>query len=332
MEKRGMERSILRKSLKGKIKLKKEVPFRFIDLFAGIGGLRMGFEAAGGTCVFSSEWDKEAAKTYEQNHGEKPAGDITKVKNREIPDHDILIGGFPCQAFSVAGLKRGLEDDRGSLFLEIVRILKNKKPKAFVLENVKHLLGHNKGETYETIKVALEKIDGGAYKVTEEVMNSCIHGGVPQNRERVFIVGMRDKKEFLFPNTPIQMAQLSTLLERDVDKSLYYDLSSPVGKALVEAEEENGVYQWRRNYLRVNRRGISPTLMANMGTGGHNIPIIKDENGFRKLTVRECLRLQGFPEEFTLSGVGKAQSYKQVGNSVTFPVVVRIAQEITGVL
>lgn len=303
---------------------------KFIDLFAGIGGLRLGFEKHGAKCVFSSEIDHHAGITYEANFGEKPAGDIRKIQSEDIPDHDILLAGFPCQPFSVAGEKKGLRDQRGNLFYEIVRVLEDCRPKAFLLENVKGLLSLNKGRTFALICEELRK---RGYKIHAKVLNTMLYGGIPQTRERVYIVGFLKDCDFLFPQpTLLKKTVKDIILKQKQDDFFYYD-RFPMFKLLKKHIKKKGVvYQWRRSYVRENKSGVCPTLMAHMGTGGHNVPLIKDQYGIRKLTPRECARFQGFPDSFKLPDISVCHLYKQMGNSVSVPVIERIAKKMIDVL
>ncbi|PMO60132.1 DNA (cytosine-5-)-methyltransferase [Vibrio breoganii] len=316
-----------------------------MDLFAGIGGVRLGFEAAKGVCVFSSEFDAKAQLTYKANHGDFPFGDITKITEEDsnnIPDHDVLLGGFPCQAFSIAGYRQGFDDEkgRGNLFLNIHEILKVKKPKAFLLENVKNLQGHDGGKTFKIIKTSLEEL---GYSVIHKVMNSMEYGNVPQTRERIYIVGFKDEvgsqpgdntdtltAKFKWPETEKLTKTIRTVLESNVDDQFYYEKYACHEKLAKEMTREDTVYQWRRHYVRENKSNVCPTLTANMGTGGHNVPLILDENRrIRKLTPRECSYVQGFPDSFVIpKGIANSHLYKQFGNSVTVPVIKKIALEI----
>nr|PMK37668.1 DNA (cytosine-5-)-methyltransferase [Vibrio breoganii] len=320
--------------------MKEDFNFRFIDLFAGIGGVRLGFQNAGGACVFSSEFDKNAQKTYALNHGDFPFGDITQIDPEMIPDHDVLLGGFPCQAFSVAGYRQGFDDEkgRGNLFFYIYEILKAKKPKAFLLENVKNLQGHDKGKTFGIIKDSLKDL---GYSVRFKVMNSMEYGNVPQTRERIYIVGFRDESEwesmsgclteqFNWPEkTPLNIS-IRDILEKDVGEVFYYEKYACHDVLKEHMTKKDTVYQWRRHYVRENKSNVCPTLTANMGTGGHNVPLVLDDNNrIRKLTPRECSFVQGFPAKFQLpEGIANSHLYKQFGNSVTVPVVEKIAKEV----
>ncbi|GAD89180.1 modification methylase [Vibrio halioticoli NBRC 102217] len=322
------------------LKIKKDFNFRFIDLFAGIGGVRLGFQNAGGACVFSSEFDKNAQKTYALNHGDFPFGDITQIDPMMIPDHDVLLGGFPCQAFSVAGYRQGFDDEkgRGNLFFYIYEILKAKKPKAFLLENVKNLQGHDKGKTFGIIKESLKDL---GYSVKFKVMNSMEYGNVPQTRERIYIIGFKGEsewesktdsltKQFTWPEKTSLNISIRDILEKDVGEIFYYEKYACHEILEQKMTRKDTVYQWRRHYVRENKSNVCPTLTANMGTGGHNVPLVLDDNDrIRKLTPRECSFVQGFPAEFLLpEGVTNSHLYKQFGNSVTVPVVEKIAKEI----
>ena len=304
--------------------------FKFIDLFSGIGGFRLAFESHGGTCVFSSDIDKWANETYYQNFGEYPKGDISKIESKDIPDHDILCGGFPCQPFSIAGRRLGFSDTRGTLFFEIERILKEKSPKAFLLENVKGLVNHDKGNTFLTIKNSLEKL---GYNVFYQILNSKDFG-VPQNRERIFIVGFKDKVNFEFPKPLKSKVNVRDILEKDIKDHKLSDIAgSHVDnhfKSYIQSKKLNEEYPLFATEIRPSRcvfrnDGFSPCLTAKMGTGGNNVPVLVPEK--RKLTVRECLRIQGFPDSFKIKP-NNSQSYKQIGNSVTVPVIKLIAKEM----
>lgn len=310
--------------------------YKTLDLFAGIGGVRIGFERAGFTTVFGNDIDHYCKVTYDLNFKEVPltVEDIAKIKSDDIPSFDILLGGFPCQPFSIAGYRRGfLDTGRGDLFFEIVRILRDKKPEALFLENVKNLKSHDKGRTFKIISEALKDL---GYHIKVEVLNSMKHGNVPQNRERVFIVGFKSKKNldaFKFPETVLLTKSIKDILETDVDKKYYYHHNSIYPQLDKEVVSDESVYQWRRKYVRENKSGVCPTLTANMGTGGHNVPLIRDFHGVRKLTPRECARLQGFPDEYKFPlELTDSKLYKQIGNSVTITVIERVAKQIKNAL
>ena len=301
--------------------------YKAIDLFAGIGGIRLGFSNAfkeNIEFVFSSEIDKYAQQTYKANFGEIPHGDITKIDEKDIPLHDILLAGFPCQAFSIAGKRLGFEDTRGTLFFEVARIVKYHKPKIVFLENVKGFVNHDKGNTFKVVKETLEDL---GYKVYSKVLNAKDFG-IPQNRERIYIVAFLDDIEFEFPEPLNSDISIKSKLENDVSEKYYYNNKPLFQKIKDDIVSENSIYQWRRQYVRENKSGVCPTLTANMGTGGHNVPIIKDKKGIRKLTPRECANFQGFPDNFILPNLVDSQLYKQCGNSVVVGVIEKIALEI----
>lgn len=294
--------------------------FRFIDLFAGIGGIRLGFESVGGECVFSSEWDKYAQHTYKANFGERPEGDITKIDPMSIPNHDILLGGFPCQAFSICGDRKGFSDTRGTLFFNIEEILKTKKPYAFMLENVKNLKSHDGGRTFKTIVSRLEEI---GYFVHHTVLNS-LDFGVPQKRERTIIVGFRENIAFCFPKPLGIKPDLSQIIEDDkyVDKKHY--ASEDIQRKRLEKVKPNYPIPsiWHENKSgNISALEYSCALRAG---ASYNYLLV---NGVRRPTPRELLRLQGFPDDFKIV-VPYTQLRKQAGNSVSVPVIKAVATEV----
>lgn len=313
--------------------------FTFIDLFAGIGGFRIAMQNLGGKCVFSSEWDAKAQRTYFANYGEYPFGDITLESTKHyVPDgFDVLCAGFPCQAFSIAGYRKGFEDTRGTLFFDIAEILKRKKPKAFFLENVKNLRTHDNGQTYEVI---ISTLKGLGYEVFSKVMNSMEYANIPQNRERIFIVGFDPKrvvnwKSFTFPEKIKLTKNIHDCIEDGIkDESYFYREGHMYYEAMrKEITNPDTIYQWRRKYVRENQSNVCPTLTANMGEGGHNVPLILTENGIRKLTPKECLNFQGYPEDFKFPcTIARSSMYKQAGNSVTVPLIQRVANNIIKLL
>ena len=303
-----------------------------IDLFAGVGGIRLGFEQAGFTTVYANDFEPKCASTYDLNFGKDAltVADVTKVDEKTIPDCDFVIGGFPCQAFSIAGYRKGFDDEkgRGNLFLDVARIIKEKQPVGFMLENVKNLQSHDGGNTFKVIK---ETLEGLGYHIKAKVLNSMEYGNVPQNRERIYIVGFKDKKyidKFEFPEPIERTVNIEDILEKDIPEKYYYEGKPLYDRLKDEITEQGQVYQWRRQYVRKNKSGVCPTLTANMGTGGHNVPIIFDGKGIRKLTPRECFSVQGFPKSYKLPSISDAALYKQAGNSVSVPVIARIAKNI----
>lgn len=296
--------------------------FRFIDLFAGIGGIRLGFEHVGGRCVFSSEFDKDACKTYEANFGEYPSGDITKVNAGDIPDFDILLGGFPCQAFSIIGKKEGFANETcGTLFFDIERILREKRPPAFMLENVRNLTAHDRGNTFKIIRSHLEAL---GYHVYAKVLNA-LDFGVPQKRERIIIVGFLDDVNFVFPE-PLPMGgrkTLSDILEEDVDKKYY--VRDAIRKSRLERIKDKN---YPKPYIsHENMAGTvtpHPYSSALRAGASANYILINDE---RRPTEREMLRIQGFPETYKIvAAYGKVK--RQCGNSVAVPVIKAVAEQM----
>jgi DNA (cytosine-5)-methyltransferase 1 len=303
------------------------------SLFAGIGGICYGFQQAGANIIWANEIDKYSCDTYRHNFGNSYLieGDIKKIKAEDIPDIDILNGGFPCQAFSIAGYRKGFDDERGNLFFEIERIISVKKPKVVFLENVKNLENHDKGNTYKVIKSKLKNL---GYHVTEKVLNTLDYGNLPQNRERIYIVGFLSEdayKKFKFPEPiPLKKNIHDIIDSTDKKDDKYYYQNSKYYDQLKETMlNKNTVYQWRRVYCRENKNNVCPTLTANMGTGGHNVPLIIDDYDIRKLTPEECVLFQGFPKEFSFPDkMSNSKRYKQAGNSVSVPVIKRIANNI----
>lgn len=308
--------------------------FTFIDLFAGIGGIRLGFERNGGKCVFSSEWDKWSKKTYFVNYGVFPEGDITKINPQDIPSHDILTAGFPCQPFSIAGVSKknslgrehGFKDvTQGTLFFNVASIIEEKRPKMFLLENVKNLQSHDKGRTFNVIKDVLEELQ---YKIFYKVVDAKAY--VPQHRERIFIVGF-DKNffgsdlHFSFPTLPASTPKLGDILEDEVDKK--YILTDHLWQYLQNYAQKHKEKGNGFGFGLVNSESVSRTLSARYYKDGSEILVqVKDSNP-RRLTPRECARLMGYPDTFRIP-VSDTQAYRQFGNSVVVPVVKDIAAEM----
>ena len=296
--------------------------FRFIDLFAGIGGIRLGFESVGGKCVFSSEFDEDACKTYEANFGEHPSGDITKIEAKNIPDFDILLGGFPCQSFSIIGKKEGFANETcGTLFFDIERILKEKRPPAFMLENVRNLVAHDNGTTFKVIREHLEAL---GYHVHAKVLNALDYG-VPQKRERIIIVGFLNDIPFEFPEPVIESERqsLSDILEENVD-SRYY-VRENIKQSRLERLRDK---EYPKPYISHENMAGSvtphPYSSALRAGASANYILINDE---RRPTEREMLRIQGFPDSFKIVlPYGKIK--KQCGNSVAVPVIKAVASQM----
>lgn len=300
--------------------------FKFIDLFAGIGGIRLGFESVGGTCVFSSEWDAAACKTYKANFGEQPAGDITKIKSKDIPDFDILLGGFPCQPFSIIGDKEGFNHEtQGTLFFEIERILKDKKPSAFMLENVRNLTAHDGGRTF---KVIVEHLEALGYHVYAKVLNA-LDFGVPQKRERIIIVGFLEDVEFSFPE-PIPAEKRLTLkdiLEENVDQK-YYVRPEIRESRLARLKDPNYPKPYISHENIAGSVTPHPYSSALRAGASANYILINDE---RRPTERELLRIQGFPDTFKIV-VPYGKIRHQTGNSVAVPVMKAVARQMISAL
>lgn len=319
------------------------------SLFAGVGGIDLGFENAGFKIVYANEIDSKAVETYELNFED------LKVDNRDIHEVvkdielgidpfngkkiNVVLAGFPCQAFSIAGYQEGFEDKkgRGGLFFEIMKIVEFAKPEFIFLENVKNLMGHDKGKTYKIIKGALKAKD---YFIDERIFNSMEYGNVPQNRERIYIVAFKNEnslKKFKWPD-PIELDKtLDKILDYSTKLDDVYYYTKERFKRFSEIEpyitKRDTVYQWRRVYVRENKSNVCPTLTANMGTGGHNVPLILTDHGIRKLTPRECFDLQGFPPNYKLpERLANSYLYKQAGNSVSVSVIQRIAEAVFKVL
>lgn len=300
--------------------------FKFIDLFAGIGGIRLGFESVGGECVFSSEWNAAACQTYKANFGEQPAGDITKIEAKDIPDFDILLGGFPCQPFSIIGDKEGFNHEtQGTLFFEIERILKEKRPPAFMLENVRNFVAHDKGRT---LKVVVEHLEALGYKVHWKVLNA-LDFGVPQKRERIIIVGFLGDVDFAFPE-PIPVEErltLSDILEENVDERYY--VRKEIRNSRLERLRDK---DYPKPYISHENIAGSitphPYSSALRAGASANYILVNDE---RRPTERELLRLQGFPDDFKVV-VSYTQLRQQAGNSVAVPVIKAVAKQMISAL
>jgi len=313
---------------------------QFIDLFAGIGGFHQALSRNGASCVFSSEWDKHAAATYKNNYGIQPAGDITKIKESDIPSHDILCAGFPCQAFSVSGKQKGFQDSRGTLFFDIARIVKFHKPKLLILENVKNFEKHDGGRTLEVVNKTLEEL---GYDVSYKVLNAS-HYGLPQNRQRIYFVCFRNDlnmPKFQFPkptNKPITLSELLEKTPKNVnpimrDDIVIHKMYNPqidlCGNTVVENKPirigtVNKGGQGERIY---DVRGHAITLSAYGGGVGSKTGLYKIGSTIRKLSPRECARVQGFPDDFKIVS-STTQAYKQFGNSVAINVLDEIVKKI----
>lgn len=333
-----MKKSYCSAPLHLRINMKK---LRCASFFAGVGGIDIGFESTGAfEVVYANEIDPYPVKTYELNFNLKVDNrSICDVLPEEIPDFDVALAGFPCTDISVAGERKGLFNEDGSLtrsglFFELMRILNVKKPRVIFLENVKNLVGHDKGKTFQIIIDSLK--EAGYEHIKYNVMNAMNFGNIPQNRERIYIVAFRnekDKRNFDFP-MPIELTtKLQDIIDFDskLDDKYYYTKGKYAGdiyEKLVEAmDDHNAVYQWRRKYVRKNKSGVVPTLTANQGEGGHNVCLVKTKYGIRKMTPHECFNTQGFPKDYILpKDMAPSRLYKQAGNSVCVSVIRRIAE------
>ncbi len=308
--------------------------FTFSDLFAWVGGFHIAMHNLWWTLIAAIENDKYARETYSLNFRDNDDfnkifyWDITKLDENLIPNHDILCGWFPCQAFSIAGYRKWFEDERWNLFFDLARIIEHSQPKAIFLENVKNLKSH---DWWNTFKVILWKLEDMWYHVKYKVLNSCEYWWIPQNRERIYIVWFKDKKsfdKFEFPEPISLKLWVQDMLWKWADSKYYYENSKLFPKIKDKITDKNKAYQRRRIYVRENKNWVFPTLTANMWTWWHNVPLIIDNNGIRKLTPRECFRIQGFPENYKLPNLSDSHLYKQAWNAVTVPTVQRIWENI----
>jgi DNA (cytosine-5)-methyltransferase 1 len=302
------------------------------SMFAGVGGIDFAFQQAGFKMAWANEMDKHAIKTFKVNHPDTVLfeGKIEDYDEADLPYVDVLTGGFPCQSFSLAGLQKGFKDiGRGTLFFEIIRVAKHMMPRAIMLENVKNLVHHDKGNT---MRVILEQLDNLGYHVKHQILSGDTHGNIPQGRKRIFIICFKSKKDynnFEFP-APIPLTvEPKELIDSTAPLKYYYNKTQYFQMLLEEMTDFDAVYQLRRKYVRKNMNGVCPTLTANAGKGGHNVPIIWDSESIRKLTPREMFRFQGFDDSFIFpKGIADCHLYCQAGNSVIIPVDLRIAKRI----
>ncbi|OIR24424.1 DNA (cytosine-5-)-methyltransferase [Bathymodiolus thermophilus thioautotrophic gill symbiont] len=326
------------------------------SLFAGVGGICHAFKNASCDVLWANEIDSNACKTYKLNNQKTKLleCDIKDLFLKDLQGIDILTAGFPCQPFSQAGHGKGFDDERGELFFEVPKLLKKLKPKAYLLENVRTLVTHNNGKSFAIVKEAMLK---EGYSFIPFVLNAAKHTDIPQGRERIYIVGFQGESNYFYDN-PVKLnkkiiddcslsksfnipkarnkppKKIKDFLESEVDASYFYNnLNNHIHQKIKdEVTTDDTVYQYRRYYVRKNKSNVCPTLTANMGGGGHNIPIVLDRKMPRKLTPKECFNLQGFPATFKLPNITKGQLYKQAGNSVVMPMVQKIAKEIIRVL
>ena len=306
---------------------------KVVGLFSGVGGIEKGFENAGFNTVWSNEINENATKTFKLNHNSDIiVGDISEIKSKDIPKSDVIVAGFPCQAFSIAGYRKGFEDERGNTFFQLARVIRDKKPRAIFIENVKNLVSHDNGKTYQTIQETLNEY---GYMLKPMVLNATEYGNVPQNRERIYIVGFRYKTHYEKFNdlSPIPLtSEISDIIDYDekVDEKYYYtkEKYAIYNDMVDEITKRDTLYQWRRVYVRENKSNVCPTLTANMGTGGHNVPLVLTKHGIRKLSPAECFKFQGYDDIILPEELAQCHLYKQAGNSVVVPVVERIAKNM----
>ncbi|WP_333809157.1 DNA (cytosine-5-)-methyltransferase [Flavobacterium sp.] len=309
------------------------------SLYAGIGGICMGFKKSGFDLLWANEYDKAACITYRKNFKHKLIeGDVLQLDLDKIEPVDVLTAGFPCQPFSVAGYRKGFDDNRGNHFFRILDFVDTMRPKVVFLENVKNLTTHDNGKTMKVIEKSLRD---RKYSFQAKVLNTKDYGNIPHNRERIFMVAFdteifpNAESLFQFPKEEKLSKSIKDLIVKEkVDDNFYYGEDKYMYNMLEQAmKSEDTVYQFRRQYVRENKSNVCPTLTANMGTGGHNVPLIKTEYGFRKLTPRECLRFQGFPDTFKIPNeIANSAVYKQAGNSVSVPVIKAVSKKILEVL
>jgi len=306
---------------------------KMIDLFAGTGAFTHAFEKTGKVeCVFANDMQDSSKMIYDANFTHKlTLGDLNDISVENIPPHDILTGGFPCQPFSIAGKREGFNDERSNVFWKILAIIDRHQPEFVILENVKNLTTHDEKRTFETIR---QHLSDRKYHIKYKVLDTAVITGIPQHRERIYIVCMKSKEVFDrfdldFP--VLEKVPISTLLDDPaiIPAKYYYSDKSVTWNLIRQSVvKKDTVYQYRRTIVRENKSGECPTLTANMGSGGHNVPLIVDEVGIRKLTPRECFRFQGFPETYQFPKLSDANLYKLAGNAVSLPVVELIANRI----
>jgi len=321
------------------VKYSLENKLKFIDLFAGTGAFTLSLEKNNKfKCVFSNDIMECSKKIYELNNPDHKfiLKDLNTINVSDIPKHNLLCGGFPCQPFSIAGEKKGFDDKRSNVFWKILEILEKHKPEIIILENVKNLKSHDKGKTYKIIEKSLQKL---GYYIKTSILDTNKITNIPHHRERIYILGFLDKKkydkfDFDFPEKT--QKKISDILEKKVSDKYYYSnrfkVFEEINKGITKNISENVLYQYRRFYVRENKSNCCPTLTANMGSGGHNVPLLKDDTGIRKLTPRECFNLQGFPSDYKLPDICDSSLYKLSGNAVSIPVVDLIVKKLDSII
>ena len=314
--------------------------FKLAELFTGTGAFSLAFEHTKKVeTIYANDFCKNSEIIFNENFSIKlDCKNLNDINENTIPKMDILTGGFPCQPFSIAGEQKGFDDERSNVFWKILKIIKKHKPKVVILENVKNLQSHNNGNTFETITKEIDKLK---YFYKFKILNTSVYTSIPQNRERIYIVCFINKEDcdkFEFPEevNDKDKIELNKMMESTIADKYYYKPDMKIWNALeldVKTPiSKNVIYQYRRYYVRENKNNVCPTLTANMGTGGHNVPIIKDTKGIRKLIPRECFNLQGFPKTYKLPKLSDAALYKLAGNAVSLPIVEKLAQKIVNIL
>ena len=309
-----------------------------IDLFAGTGAFSYIFDKTGKVkTIFANDLLDSSKEIFDSNNNIKlTKNNLLEIDIKDIPKADIITGGFPCQPFSIAGNQKGFNDERSNVFWKILAIIKVSEPKIVILENVKNLQTHDNGNTFKIIKDEIEKL---GYYIKYAILNTCKLTEIPQNRERIYILCFKDKDiynkfEFNFDNK--NNRAIIDFLEDNIDEKYYYNTSSKIydelKKNIIRNVKENVIYQYRRYYVRENKKNVCPTLTANMGSGGHNIPIILDDKGIRKLTPRECFNLQGFPKDYKLPKISNSALYSLAGNAVSIPIISLIINQLVNIL
>lgn len=316
-----------------------QINYTLIDLFCGTGAFSNAFHRTNKvTTIFANDMLDSSEEIFNLNNCDikLTKKNLLDIKDDTIPNFDILTAGFPCQPFSIAGMQKGFDDERSNVFWKILSIIKNKNPKIVVLENVKNLQSHDSGKTFKIIIENLEKLD---YHIKYSILNTSKITGIPQNRERIYIVCFKDKTaydNFDFDFQEVELNPVSQFLETDIPEKYYYNNSTIIydelKKNVVNHISTNTIYQYRRYYVRENKNSVCPTLTANMGSGGHNVPIILDDKGIRKLTPRECFNLQGFPTSYKLPTISTSKLYCLAGNAVSMPVVTLIANRLMNII
>lgn len=324
------------KKINGKYKRTKPKKLRMVDLFAGTGGFTIAFKKSNKVdIVMANDFCDKSAKIYEHNFPKHNFiyGDINDIDSNQIPDHDILTGGFPCQSFSIAGKQLGFKDKRANVFFKIIDIMNTKKPRFAVLENVKNLESHDKGKTFKVIQQEITNI---GYYMKYSILNTAFTTKIPQNRERIYIVCFKFKDDYDNFNMSFNTTtpdDISNYLESNINEKYYYSKKFKVWDKVKDTVKKhidtNTVYQYRRYYVRENKSNLCPTLCCNMGSGGHNTPLIKDDEGIRKLTPKECFNLQGFPSNYKLcNNMSDSGLYKLAGNAISIGVANKVAKKI----